>query len=538
MNTVKQEVAMKNQTYPLTDSQLGVYLDCIKDPKTLEYNLTTSLFFDKSLGIEPEKLKAAVRQVVDHYPILKSHIQAVSGVPSIVPSEDAEYEIEDLYSEEEDPEVFYKDFIQPIDLEKDPLFKFALVHAPGGLYLLEEIHHIIWDGTGIQIFNENLIRAYQGAELIKEDKTGFDLCLEEEGRKETEAYRESRAFYDGMLAGVEADSTILPDEIEPSEDLVIGKQQLFNLSDYMNPEEIPYKIKSFGLSNSTLFMGAFAYALAKMTNQEQSVFCMIEGGRHKEEVKNTFTMMVKTLPLCIEINEEEKVADYLAKVQTMLGDLLKHDSCSIVELAPEYEVNADILFVYQGSLVQSVQMGENILPIHKHRETDSATKLSLDVFRTENDYILDFEYRGDLYLDQTIASFAELYIRILQGFMHSEQLKGISFVNDKVKTFYQTANDNSLSFDRSLTVVDLFRKQVQKFPGRTAVIYKDRAITYQELDHITERLAEYLTGLGLQLEEPVGIMVKRSERFPISIQSQHTPSLLGKMRLRLMISLI
>ena len=506
---------MNNIYYPLTDAQLGIYLACMKDPGTMEYNLTTSLFFEKSLRVDPERLKAAVQKVVDHYPIMSSHIRAVSGVPSIVPSEESEVIIEDLFSKEADPEQLYDRFIQPIDLEKDPLFKFALVHTPSGLYLLEEMHHIIWDGTGIQLFNDNLIRAYKGLELIAEEKTGFDLCLEEQGRKETKAYQESRDFYDKMLAGVETDSAILPDEIEAPDTLQNGKQKLFSLSDYMNPEEIPYRIKSLGLSNSTIFMGAFAYALAKMTNQSQSVFCMIEGGRHSEDVQNTFTMMVKTLPLCININEDERISDYLADVQTLLKDLLKHDCCSIVELAPEYEVSSDILFVYQGGLVQSTKMDDFVLPIHKHREKDSATKLSLDVFRTENDYLLSFEYRGDLYLDETIESFAGLYIRILQGFLHSEYLKDVSFVNDKVRTFYQAVNENTVDFDRSLTVVDLFRQQAKKYPERDAILYKDRVISYQELDAISERLAKYLTGLGVKEEEPVGIMVNRSERFPI-----------------------
>ena len=72
-----------------------------------------------------------------------------------------------------------------------------------------------------------------------------------------------------------------------------------------------------------------------------------------------------------------------------------------------------------------------------------------------------------------------------------------------------------VEFDRSLTMVDLFRRSVSLFPDKPAVVFKEKVLTYSELDRYSERLAGLLARHGVTREVPVGIMVNRSERFAL-----------------------
>jgi amino acid adenylation domain-containing protein len=54
-------------------------------------------------------------------------------------------------------------------------------------------------------------------------------------------------------------------------------------------------------------------------------------------------------------------------------------------------------------------------------------------------------------------------------------------------------NDTMAEFDRSATIPQLFRQQVKKAPGATAIICEETVFTYQELDIVTDQLARYLT---------------------------------------------
>jgi non-ribosomal peptide synthetase component F len=202
-------------------------------------------------------------------------------------------------------------------------------------------------------------------------------------------------------------------------------------------------------------------------------------------------------------------------VQGTLFECLDHDLVSIVQLAGEYNVNSDILFVYQGEMFSGVDFGGKTITRRMHKTGDAMAKLSLDVFKQEGSYTLSFEYRKDLYLKQTIDNFAHMYINIVKGLTECDRLCDIALCGEREREFYRRVNDNEVVFDRSLTLVDLFRKQVRLHPDNTAVCFKDKSLTYLQLDRYSESLARLLARNGVKKEQPVGIMVKRCELFPI-----------------------
>ncbi|MBR3539688.1 MAG: amino acid adenylation domain-containing protein, partial [Eubacterium sp.] len=249
--------------------------------------------------------------------------------------------------------------------------------------------------------------------------------------------------------------------------------------------------------------------------QKQALFCTVENGRHVPELKNTYGMLVHTLPLHIPVDEKESVTDYLQVVQDLLFESLSHDLVSIVQLANEYEVDSDILFAYQGEMLNGVDFNGAFIPFNIHKTGDVMSKLSLDVFKQSDDYILSFEYRKDLYLPETVEHFPQLYLRILEGMLSDTSLGEISFIGEQEKDFYRRVNDNRVDFDRGLTVVEMFRRQAAKTPENTAVVFEEKKLTYSELDRLSENLAKLLACHGVTREVPVGIMVNRTERYPI-----------------------
>ena len=214
-------------------------------------------------------------------------------------------------------------------------------------------------------------------------------------------------------------------------------------------------------------------------------------------------MLVHTLPACVNIHENAQTASYLSDVQSLLFDSLSHDLVSIVQLANTYEVNSDIIFVYQGEMLNGVEFGGSFVPYRIHKSGDAMSKLSLDVLKREDDYTLSFEYRADLYLGETIDNFANLYINIVKGMLECEKLSELTFCTEREKAFYRAANDNRLEFDRSLTLVELFRRQARLHPDNIAVSFKDKSLTYSQLDHYSENLAKLLAENGVTREVPV-----------------------------------
>lgn len=504
----------QKDAYPMTDAQLGIYLANIHDLQSLEYNNPASFTFEKAIGIDAQKLADAVRQTAELYPFMKVCARVVDAVPCVVPVPEMQIEVPVIKTQQTDAEVICKEFVKPFDLENGPLFRFAVYETPSSVIYFSDIHHLITDGSSEALFVKNVARIYNGEAPEMETVNSFMVSTYERKLKEGSRFDECKKFFDDMLAGVEVDSNIIADEIEnaPEKNGGIAK---YEIADYVDAMQIQALCHRLGITENTLFLGAFSYALAKQSGQELASLCIVENGRHIPQLKNTFGMLVHTLPLCIKADDSENVSDYLASVQKTLFESIDHDLVSIVQLANEYEVNSDILFVYQGEMFEDISIGGATVSRRMHKTGDAMAKLSLDVFKQGGSYTLSFEYRKDLYLDETIDNFARLYINIVKGLTECGKLSEIVLCGEREREFYRRVNDNRVEFDRSLTLVDLFRKQAQAHPDNTAIVFKDKSLTYAQLDTYSERLAKLLARNGVKKEQPVGIMVKRCELFPI-----------------------
>ncbi|MBR4555323.1 MAG: amino acid adenylation domain-containing protein [Ruminococcus sp.] len=504
----------EREAYPMTDPQLGIYLANIRDTGSLEYNNPVTLFLGKDAPVSAQDFADAVKRTAGLYPSVKVCARTVDSVPCMIPVPDMEIEVPVISTDITDEDELCRAFVRPFDLENGPLFRFAVYDTPAGIIFISDVHHIITDGTSLSLFMKNLSLICSGKEPAAETVNSFMLSTYEQEQKSGERFEECRKFFDNMLAGVETDSNLIADEITEKAETNGGVLRC-STSGYADAGMIQALCKKLGITENTLFLGAFAYALAKQSGQELASLCVVENGRHIPELQYTFGMLVHTLPLCIKAEDEKTVSDYLSEVQKILFGSLEHDLVSIVQLANEYEVSSDILFVYQGEMFGGSDFfGKTVTP-KIHKTGDAVSKLSLDVFKEKDGYTLSFEFRKDLYLEETVKNFSRLYLNIVKGLTECDRLSEIELCSEYDREFIRRANDNKVEFDRSLTLTELFRRQAEAHPDNIAVSFKGKSLTYAELDRYSENLARLLARLGVKRENPVGIMVKRCELFPI-----------------------
>lgn len=76
----------------MTDSQLGIYLECMREPESLMHNNLASFLFPRDMGLGP-RLWDALTAVIEGFPFMKIHVEEQNGVPCIIPNETLTYEI-------------------------------------------------------------------------------------------------------------------------------------------------------------------------------------------------------------------------------------------------------------------------------------------------------------------------------------------------------------------------------------------------------------------------------------------------------------
>lgn len=501
--------------YPLTDSQLGVFLECVQSPESVMYNIP--FCFTAPQETDVERLKAALETMIGHYPVLKISIGEKDGEYGMVPSPKRICQVPVKDVSETEFRRIKSEFVRAFDLKTGPLFRMELYKTEEQVYLLADFHHMISDGASVAAFFGQAAQVYQGKAPEGEVISQFTLSSYEQTLKERDIYKEAEAYFEEYLAGNEVDSSPVFDRPEdPQQSVRPARRHYRNTEGLISAEELEQFAGKAGITENTFFLGVYAYTLAKYTGQTESLFATVNNGRHDPRMNRTMGMLVRSLPVYVSMDEEGAVVDFLQSLQNRFFETMSHDCCSFEELARQYGVTTDLLFVYQAQTLNSITLEGREVPMEALETGCSLANIALHVFKKKGSYDMFFEYRSDVYDRETMESFGSLFLRIARGFLEYAKLKEVPLVSEKEIGTLESFYGETISYDRSQTIVDLFRQQVKRVPDQTAVIYKEKRISYREVDQLSERIAAYVSGLGIGREQAVSILIPRCEYMPIA----------------------
>ena len=495
---------------PLTQTQLGVYLECRMDETSDKYNIPLLLKLGRDA--DAQRLAGAIRAAVEAHPAMKCSIEpSRNGGAEMIAHPELEWALQVEESTLDDPaleaelageQVMFK-------LSRAPLFRFRIVRNATSLYLSMVFHHILMDGTSVAVLMEDIERAYQGEALAKETYTALHLGLDEQARRATGALSEAKAVYDGIFSGASVNSLPAPERAADKDG--VGKAAMVERAlSGIAPEEVAAFCKANQLTENALFTAAFALLLARMGGCDEALFASIYNGRTRTETLRIMGMLVKTYPIYVRFEKGSGAGDFIRAVQKRIQELTANDLYSFAETARDYDVNADVLFAYQGdSFTDFTLAGQRAVEIARPLE-DAKEPLSVDVWKKDGGYVASFEYRKDMYAEGQMRWMADAYGMLLRGLMTRETLGEIPLLSDAADSFLRAINDTDVPVPFR-PVHCLMEEMAAKYPDRLAVITPTGKTTYRELNESANRIAHALMELGTT-GRIVSLMLPRDER--------------------------
>lgn len=493
---------------PLTEAQVGIYLECVSEPQSVMYNIVKVCPLPEKTDIP--KFIEAVKAVVKAHKSFMLTTGITDGVP-MMKYKESEVQVPQVSAQSLDSEV--KRFIMPHDLENGPLFSFEICHHNEGAAFIFDIHHLIFDGTSVNNFITEIAGVYAG-EMPKEEKlTMFDISAYETGIKQKKKYADAKQFFEKEFRDIECETTIISDRIEvdkPSgaETVTMSTEGIFD------SEIIRSFIKSRRITENTLFLGAFAYTLAKFAGAEKCCFNAANNGRHDARLMDSVGMFVKTLPLHFEFDETQRTDDFLSDVQKYFFETMKYDCISFGELAREYGLNNSISFVYQADLFEGATIEGKIVKPEGVETGDVQSDLVVMMIKNGENYTAYAHYKKELYSDKLIGSFINTYVNVINSMLSAYSLEEISFLDEKTQNLLDEFNKTDVDFDKSLSVVDLFRKQAAATPDNVAIIFRNKEYTYRFIDELSDKICGYLIAHGVMKGDVVSVMINRGVFMP------------------------
>ena len=515
--------AARDAAYPMTEAQRGVYMECLEDPSSTKYNIPVMLRLPAS--VDPDRFADAVRRAAEKHPALSAGADTdADGTPVMVPGRWPVFTV--TRGRADSAEKAAAGFVRPFELNAEKLCRFALYETPRGPVFLMDAHHIIFDGTSLRLLLGQIAGAYDGREIPDEKTTLADIAARERGIADTEAYAAARAFFRERFEGTDFDPSLIPDANAYSNGTEDGGEASFcrkasrleiGAPQSLAPSAVVYRAGALGITESTLFMAAFAYALSVFRGSDEVCFSTVDSGRHTGDLAGSVGMFVRSLPVRFTVPEDGSCADFLRGVQRVSGMTMAHDCISFGELARAYGANLSVSFVYQAELLSEVRVaGENVLPEELPLNGCQSDILCM-ALKTADGYRLRVTYNGEKYTEGLIRSLSETVFTAAAGLLENASLAAIPLLSDAQRAFIGAFNRTERPYDPEETVQAVLEKRIAEGPERTALVCGENRYTYAAFDRLTAALAARIRGMGLGAEDYVAVLAPRSDAAVLAV---------------------
>ena len=487
------------EKYYLSQSEQGILFECLNP--TTKYNLPSLLPLGQN--VDANKLKKCINEFANIHP----------GIFAIIKKDDEggfykEFQKEDIVVPLiELKEINEKDLVRPFDLFDSHLYRFEILKVLKDYYLFFDFHHIIADGNSMKLFIDSFQDLYDGKPIKKEEQTAFEYGNYEKDLLASEEFKKAEAYYKEKYSGLDVESTIVEDIKDENIAHQTIKREL-----KISSEEVRAFSKKQGIKTSSYFIASFLFLLSKINMDKEAIIATIHNGR-SEQLKNTFGMFVRTFPLYVNLENINDSSELLKRVNEELINNVNNDLYSFSQVVTNLGVSPEILFAYQGDYMFKTHfLGEKRVA-KQIDEKDGKGTMSIEIHRDEEKFYIWFEYRSDLYLAETIDQIIDLYDIILQKLLKSPlDLKEIELLDDKQLAILDGFNEVDMStIETDKTILDKFDYWLNKEPKKELVVFKDKRYTYEEVDKISNRLANELVRLGVKAEDKVSILISKSE---------------------------
>lgn len=373
-------MAEERDMYPMTSAQLAIYYQCYYNPEGRMYNNPFTVKLDES--VDMERLKAAWEKVKANHIVFNTEVMKDErGLPCFKIIKDIESE---LYSFD----------IKDGRIEMD-------------------FHHLIFDGTSLDVMLQELAKAYGDEPLKPETANPLKLGIYEQLLFETEEYKRCHAIYREMFEGKDCD-TMLPYEMPETDEDDIPCEEITLTICSNEKRDIEAFLAEKQITANTLFMWAYQRTLSEAIGKSGVHFCTGYHGRTDSRLGNCVGMMVRTIPLYFEIDPKTDIDYQLRETENVLQKAIEASIYPYAKVADEFGLEYCNSFVYQGENYSTIELGFKKFPVIPMSVNSAQTDLMVMVFKSYDRYDIRFTYRSDCYHRETIMAFAEKYVEYLR----------------------------------------------------------------------------------------------------------------------------
>jgi amino acid adenylation domain-containing protein len=438
-------------------------------------------------------------------------------------------------------EIKENDRKKKFDLREIPFRVTLCKLEPTKYQMIVTNHHILYDGWSNGIILKEFFKAYNDLAHqripIKPVKNKFKEYIR---WLETREKNKQEKFWREYLRGIETPTelAIKMKKTKSALDNKLSEEDLQHTGKYQTrwsreiKNEIEAFVKKHRITLAALFYTSWGILLQKYNNTDDILFGTTVSGRSAKlkGIEDMVGLFINTLPLRVKQDPTAPVTGLLKQVEQLLKAREEYESTSLADINQYSQADN------RGELFDSLVVLENY-PLDRRLMLEN-NELSVDSFSmTEvtnydlavgivvfDDLDLDFVYKRECFEPGIIENLSDHFCRLTENIIISPARKvhEIEILSEKEKQqLLVDFNNTTVDYPRDKTIHQLFTEQAEQTPDYIAVTgslpLKNRTymihmtyISYQELNHQSNRLAGVLLEKGINPDTIIGILLERS----------------------------
>ncbi|MFJ4734814.1 amino acid adenylation domain-containing protein [Streptomyces sp. NPDC088770] len=518
---------------PLSPLQEGLLFHTVYHERSLDI-YTARLCLDLEGELDSGALRESVAGLLRRHPNLRAafRYERLSRPVQLIPREVAlpleEFDLRGLPGEEQAErlrELTAAASERTFDLARPPLLHFTLIHHGEHAHrLVMAHHHILMDGWSVGRLMTDLFTLYAagGEESALPPVTPYRDYLAWLAGQDRPAAEEA---WRTVLSGVEEPTRLVSDDrlrtpVAPERLLVEVPAEL--------SRELTAAARGRDLTLNTVFQGAWALVLSRMTGRTDVVFGGTVSGRPADlpGVESIVGLFINTLPVRVRLDPSEPVGAMLARFQRQQAGLMSHQHLNL----PDVHALAGA----SGELFDTITVTENypfdekgfrelagLTIIGAHGADANHYPLSVAALPGET-LRIRFGYRPDVFRPADVEEIGARLVRVLEAVVRDPECPvGRLDVLGAKEREEVLVRRNDTGGERPRTLPELFAERVALAPRDPAVVFEDTTLSYAELDDRANRLAHHLVSAGVGPEQYVALALPRSADLAVAVLAVH-----------------
>ena len=431
-------------------------------------------------------------------------------------------------------DILRADRAREFELDRAPLLRFSLLRTAEDEHIFAfSHHHILFDGWSMPLLLDELLVLYKAARdgvsaelpAVVPFRNYVDWLARQDPTEWRDFFRESlRGFSCTTSLNLRFDD----DPSEPGEILDDNYARKIRELDLSTSAALDAFARRHALTQATLFRAAWALLLARYSGEIDVLFGSVTSGRPADlpGAEIMAGLFINTLPLRVRVPLDAPLLPWLAQLQELQFELLRHQHAPLAEISaltemPPGQPLFETIFIYENYPL-SGQLFERMeaLGMSELRAWDKTNyPLTLAVSPGPHpvlQVVYDRRRYSALAIEKLLGHLTNLLVALPQN---AECTLGELSLLDEAERRALVVDRNAAgrSAYPERTLPQLFIERVALRPQAPALSYQGRQMSYAELASRARAWAGCLAARGIADEALVGIYLERSPEAIISM---------------------